>query len=115
MSLASGGMNKLVAILLAITDQSGGIVIVDEIENGFYHKHMPIIWQALLDFARLYDCQIFVSTHSAECLNAVARIAEESPDDFCMLRAVHTGDGTIVRRFDGQQFAHAVLDSVEVR
>jgi Fe-S cluster assembly ATPase SufC len=115
LNLASGGMNKLVSILLTITAQSGGIVLIDEIENGFYYKHMPTIWQSLLAFARRYDCQLFVSTHSSECLDALARVAEESPEEFCMLRAVHSGDGTTIRRFDGERFAHAVLDSVEVR
>lgn len=115
LSLASGGMNKLVSILLGITAQSGGIVFIDEIENGFYYKHLDRIWRSILAFATQYDCQIFVSTHSSECLETVAKIAEESPADFCMLRAVHTSAGTTVRRFDGEKFAHAVLDNVEVR
>jgi hypothetical protein len=83
--------------------------------NGFYHKHMSIVWQSLLDFARKYSCQLFLSTHSAECLSALAKIAEESPEEFCMLRAVHSGDGTTIRQFDGERFAHAILDNVEVR
>jgi AAA domain, putative AbiEii toxin, Type IV TA system len=115
LSLASGGMSKLVAIMLGIASQAGGVILIDEIENGFYYKHMSVIWRAIIDFARLYDCQLFISTHSAECLNAVAKIADESPEDFCMLRAVHSGDGTAIRRFDGERFAHAILDSVEVR
>ena len=59
------------AVLLAITSQSGGVVLVDEIENGFFHTHLDVIWQAIFNYA-IYDCQIFASTHSAECLRAVA-------------------------------------------
>lgn len=115
LSLASGGMNKLVSLLLSITAQPRGIVLIDELENGFYYKHLNTIWRALHAFATDFDCQLFVSTHSAECLDAVAQIAEESPNDFCMLRAVHTGEGTTVRRFDGKRFADAVLGNVEIR
>jgi len=115
LSLASGGMSKLVAILLGIASQANGVILIDEIENGFYYKHMDEIWRVLLDFARLYSCQLFISTHSAECLSAVAKLAEESPDDFCMLRAVQSGEGTIVRQFAGKRFASAVLGNVEVR
>jgi AAA15 family ATPase/GTPase len=104
-----------VAILLTIISQAGGVVLIDEVENGFYYKHMPIIWETLLDFARTYDCQLFVSTHGAEALSAVAKIAEESPNEFCMLRAVHSGEGTFVRRFEGKRFADAVLGNVEIR
>lgn len=115
LSLASGGMSKLVAILLGITDQSGGIVLIDELENGFYFRHLAKVWSALLDFARRYDCQLFVSTHSAECLDAAAALAKENPGDFCMLRVVNSGDGSGVRRFDGKRFADAVMGDVEVR
>ncbi len=115
LGLASGGMNKLVAILLTIITQAGGVVLIDEVENGFYYKHLPLVWETLLDFSRTYDCQLFISTHSAECLNAVAKLAEEIPDDFCMLRAVHSGDGTAVRRFEGRRFADAILGNIEIR
>jgi hypothetical protein len=115
LSLASGGMNKLVSILLCMTAQAGGMILIDELENGFYYKHLSTIWESLLSFARQYDCQLFVSTHSGECLDAVAKLATENPADFCMLRAVRSGDGTIVRQFDGKRFADALLGHVEVR
>jgi hypothetical protein len=115
LSLASGGMNKLVSIMLAMTNQSGGIVLVDEIENGFFHTHFQKVWEAILDFSLFYDCQVFASTHSLECLKAVAKLAERNPAEFSLIRAVQSGDGTLVRRFDGERFAHAVMDSVEVR
>jgi hypothetical protein len=115
LGLASGGMNKLVAILLGMAAQASAIVLIDEVENGFYHRHMDLIWKALFDFARQYDCQLFVSTHSAECLEAVARLAQQNPAEFSMMRAVNTGDGTLIRQFDGERFSHAILDDVEVR
>jgi AAA domain/AAA domain, putative AbiEii toxin, Type IV TA system len=63
LGVASGGMNKLAAILLAIPIQSGGVVLIDEIENGFYYDRMQMIWEALLDFVNEFKCQIFASTH----------------------------------------------------
>jgi len=115
LTLASGGMSKLAAILLAITEQSGGLVLIDEIENGFFHDRLPAVWKAVLDFARENKCQIFASTHSLECLRAAAQLADENPSDFSLMRAVMGDDGTRIRRFEGEKFAHAVLDNVEVR
>jgi hypothetical protein len=115
LSLASGGMTKLAAILLSMSEQAGGIILVDEIENGFYHERLPMIWRSILDFSRQYDCQIFASTHSAECLRAAATVADKNADEFCMLRTVIESEGTKVRRFDGQRFADAVLANIEVR
>jgi AAA15 family ATPase/GTPase len=115
LSLASGGANKLAAILLGISEHAGGIVFVDEIENGFYYKKMPMIWRILLDFAETFNCQIFASTHSLECLQAIAKLAESKSDKFCMLRTVASNSGTVIRYFDGDKFSSAVLDDIEVR
>jgi ABC-type lipoprotein export system ATPase subunit len=115
LSLASGGMSKLAAILLAMPQQAGGIVLVDEIENGFYHKRMPQIWETLLDFARLYKCQLFVSSHSVECLAAAASLAAKNPGDFAVMRTVLESDGTKVRQFSGETFVDAIQEQIEVR
>jgi hypothetical protein len=115
LSLASGGMSKLAGILLAMAEQAGGVVIVDEIENGFFHDRLPAVWASILEFSRLYNCQVFASTHSVECLRAVAPLVEKSPEEFCLMRTVLRENGTAIRRFEGEKFAHAVLDEVEVR
>ncbi len=115
MSLASGGMNKLVAILLAMTDQIGGVILIDEIENGFYYKRLPLVWDALLRFATQYNCQIFASTHSFECLSAAAALAKNNPNEFAVLRTVMEDGETKLRCFDGFNFAEAVEENIEIR
>jgi AAA15 family ATPase/GTPase len=105
----------LSAILLSMTDQSGGIILIDEIENGFYYKRFPMMWEMILKFARQYDCQVFASTHSAECLNSAARIAEWAGDEFSLMRTVLEGGATSVRTFSGGRFSDAVLANIEVR
>ena len=113
--LASGGSNKLAAILLSIAVMEGGLVIVDEIENGLYYRRIPDIWRAIIKFAAEYNCQIFASSHSSECIRSLAEIAAESPDEYCMLRTVSSPTGTIVRYFRGQEFSDSILSDVEMR
>lgn len=113
--LASGGSNKLAAILLSMATMEGGLIIVDEIENGFYYKRLPEIWDAIIQFSRHYNCQVFASSHSFECIKALAAYAQQSPDDFSLLRTVSTLSGTEIRHFHGSQFADAIIDNVEVR
>ena len=115
LSLASGGMSKLAAILLAMPDQTGGVILVDEIENGFYYKRLPMMWEAVLDFARSNDCQIFASTHSAECLEAAAALAEKNADEFSVIRAVLRDGETKLRQFGGDKFIDAMNENIEIR
>lgn len=108
-------MNKLAGILLAMTEQKGGLILIDEIENGFYYNKLPMVWSALLDFCREYDCQIFASTHSEECLAAAAELAESCPDDFSIIRTVQKNGETEVRQFGGENFSDALSENIEIR
>lgn len=114
-SLASGGMNKLAAILLAFSNQPDGVVFVDEVESGFYYKRFPQIWNSFLSFSHLYNVQIFASTHSAECLEAAASLAEEHPDDFCLMRTVLIDGTTRIRRISGDKLAAAKREDIDLR
>lgn len=112
----SGGMFKLANILLAISEQKGGIVIVDEIENGFYYERLPGIWRAVMTFAKKYDCQLFISTHSDECLRALqSTITEKEIEEFCFLRVIREETKSKVQRFEGQRILRAVERGIEVR
>jgi predicted ATP-dependent endonuclease of OLD family len=115
-SLISGGMNKLASILFTFPIYPQGIVIIDEIENGFYYKILPTVWKAILDLANEYDVQVFATTHSLECIRAAASVAAANPEGFSLLRAVHDGpNGSIIRQFTGKDFASAVEDDIELR
>ncbi len=115
LTLASGGMSRTAGILLAIAEQEDGIVIIDEIENGIYYKRMSVIWNAIVETAKHYNCQLFISTHSRECLEVIAPMVQADPEKYAFCRVVAGKDGSIVRQFSGSQFAQAIVDNVEVR
>jgi len=115
LGLISTGLTKLVAYLVAIANNNGGIVMIDEIENGFYYDSMPAIWRILYRFSREHNVQLFASSHSAECLNAAATIIEGHEDDFCVLRAERKDGECSVRYFNGITFKHAIAEHAEVR
>ncbi|MDY6781273.1 MAG: AAA family ATPase [Cyanobacteriota bacterium] len=64
------GMERLLSIVLAIANAPGGIVLIDEIENGLHHSVLVKVWQAIADAARRSDTQVFATTHSLECIRA---------------------------------------------
>jgi hypothetical protein len=85
LSLISGGINKLSSILFAMPLYSGGILLIDEIENGFFYLRLPEIWRSLMFFAEQYDVQIFASTHSRECLDALVEAGEDNPESISFI------------------------------
>jgi hypothetical protein len=64
------GFVRLLSILLAIRSFPGGLVLIDEIENGFHHSVMRKVWAAIGEAARKEDAQIIATTHSWECIQA---------------------------------------------
>ncbi len=115
LSIASGGMSKLAAILLAMPKQAGGIILIDEIENGLYYRRLPMVWEAIIEFARQYDCQVFASTHSAECLEAAATYAEKKPEELGIIRTYLKEGETKVLYYGGDKFADAIAEDIEIR
>ena len=68
----SGGMNKYLSIVLSILSVPHGVVVIDEIENGFYYKDLRKIINGILSLSSTNGSQIFATTHSYELLQAVA-------------------------------------------
>jgi AAA15 family ATPase/GTPase len=62
------GMSRLASLILAIGNAQNGVVLVDEIENGFHHTMMQKVWAAIGKAARRSNTQVFATTHSLECI-----------------------------------------------
>lgn len=71
--LMGAGMSRILSLSLSIASSPGGMVMVDEIENGLHYTVMEKVWRAVAAFARHYDVQIFATTHSHHCIQAACR------------------------------------------
>ncbi|MEI6135610.1 MAG: AAA family ATPase [Desulfomonile sp.] len=114
-TLLSSGVTKLLFILLAIAMQPNGILLIDEIENGFYFDRLQSIWSLILRFASEYNVQIFASTHSRECLEAAADVGKNQRDKFGIIRTVKVKGTVEIRQFDGRRFVDAMDEGIEIR
>ena len=115
LNLVSSGVNKLISILLGIANQAGGVICIDEIENGFYYDRLPSIWKLILEFAIKFDVQIFASTHSLECLQAASQCALDSGKDteFTLIQSLSDKPGFKVH--SGKAFIDAMSQQIDVR
>lgn len=114
--IVSNGIMKLLTILLTISALSKGIILIDEIENGIYYKIFPKMWKAVHEFCEYYDVQLFVSTHSEECLNDLLPTMAGHEEKFRLLRLEQTKEAkhTVVQ-FEGKDFESALETGTEVR
>ncbi len=68
--LMGEGLRRLLSIVLAIANAAGGVVLIDEIENGLHHSVLVRVWQAIAEAARRANVQVFATSHSYECIQA---------------------------------------------
>ena len=85
-SLVSSGINKFVSLLVMIRTFKEGVVLIDEIENGIYYETFPALWRILHKFAKRNRTQLFLSTHSLECIKGALDTMEEFEEDFALLQ-----------------------------
>lgn len=115
LSLVSGGISRLFTLMLAIVTFRGGVVLIDEVENGMFHDQYQLIWKTLADLAEHHDTQLFISTHSQECLKAALPTVKEKNNDIALLRVRRQNGQSVIDSFSGDQLESALLKDGEVR
>ncbi len=103
--LLSGGTNRAATVLLAITHRQNGLVMIDEVENGIFHARQRDFSRALLELARTYEAQLFLTTHSYEWIRNFIEAADEKTEDISFWRLERSKDyRPTMRRFSVQEF-----------
>lgn len=87
------GFVRLLRIFLGFHAAAGGIVLLDEVEDGLHHGVFSAFWRAVRRMAKEFDAQVFSVTNSMECIRAAVSALDEDESSL----AVHT----LYRRSDG--------------
>jgi len=111
----SAGLAKYLAILFGIAAYPKGVVVIDEIENGFFYQKYADVWRGITALASEHDTQLFVSTHSIECLQAALPVVAENPTAFTLLRTERRDDHCVVKPFAGKDLLAGLQQRIEFR
>jgi hypothetical protein len=113
--LAGDGMMRLLRVVVAIADAQGGIVCVDEIENGIHHSVMVDVWRAVGQMARDLRVQVFATTHSLECMASAHRGLDTSTHALSVYRLQRVESKIVVVHYDDETLADALTADMEIR
>lgn len=116
MGLLGDGMQRVLSLTLAFDTASGGMILIDEIENGIHHSKLKDLWSAISSFAERFDVQVFATTHSAECVRAAHESFDRTDEyDFRFIRLDRVKGTAKAKSFDRTTLATAIKASFEVR
>lgn len=72
LSSMGDGINRILTIILSLINCKGGIFLLDEFENGLHYSVQSKLWDIIFELAKNLNVQVFVTTHSNDCINSFA-------------------------------------------
>jgi len=120
-NLSGEGIKKLFGIIISIINSPNGIVLIDEIENGFYYKTLKKVWKSIVVAAKKYNVQLFITTHNYEILHELdsALNDDEMVGEKSKIRTyklVKQDDKTVKAiKYDFEQLNTAIENNNEIR
>ncbi len=109
------GINRLFAIVLSLFTARGGLLLIDEFENGLHYTVQPEVWRVIFRLARDLDVQVFATSHSWDAVESFQRAAADAPDEGALLRLTRRDDDIIPTVFAENELAIATRSRIEVR
>ena len=109
------GVNRLFAIILSLVNAQGGLLLIDEFENGLHHRVQPDVWRMIFKLARKLDVQIFAVTHSQDAVKSFQKAASESPGEHVFMRLTRRYERIFVTSYSENDLAIASEFNIEVR
>ena len=112
------GAVRLLDVALALTDAAGGVLLIDEAENGLHHTLQHEYWGLVFRAAREFDVQVLATTHSWDCVAGFARAAvddEESEGIAVRLEADDDDGGVRAIEYNERTLKVAAEQGIEVR
>ncbi|RKZ83117.1 MAG: ATP-binding protein [Candidatus Parabeggiatoa sp. nov. 1] len=71
------GLNRYIAVLCAIWASKDGFLLIDEVENGIHYTNYKKLWHIIFQASAEANCQLFITSHSKECLEAFNEVQLE--------------------------------------
>ena len=120
-NLMGDGIRKIVSFLTNIYACRGGVVLIDELSNGFHYSVMKSMWEIVIRAAIKNDVQIFATTHDEDAIRGFQQAAlkvynEEGHDVASGFKLQRIADDELKSyRFSIAQLGYAMEQETEVR
>lgn len=94
-NMMGDGARKILSILTSIYECKNGIVLIDELSNGFHYSVMKGVWRAIISVAKKNNVQIFATTHDLDSIKGLrdaAMSGDEYDDSIVCFKLQRTAD-----------------------
>lgn len=71
------GLNRLLTIAMALVSAEDNLLLIDEIDTGLHYSVLEKLWEIIFEFSGQLNTQVFVTTHSGDCVEAFTEVANK--------------------------------------
>ena len=115
-NLVGEGFSRMLELAVGVADMNGGLLLVDEIENGLHYSTHQGVFSTLFNLAEEFDTQVVATTHSRECAIAARKALGDKGDDGFAYHRIDRRDGKLsVAHFDANMMDAAMDFGMEIR
>lgn len=114
-SLGDGAV-RLFGVAVALAGAAGGLLLIDEAENGIHHSLQHEYWRLVLRAAADHDIQVIATTHSWDCIRGFASASGENDDVEGVVVRLERDDGRLrAVEYSEEELETATAQGIEVR
>lgn len=73
-NMLGDGIRKMLAIITSLYGCKGGVIFIDEIDNGLHFSSLSSLWKAIIKTSELLNVQVFATTHNIESLQSLNKV-----------------------------------------
>ena len=114
-SLGDGAV-RLFGVAVALAGAAGGLLLIDEAENGIHHSLQHEYWRLVLRAAADNNVQVVATTHGWDCIRGFASAASENNDvEGVVVRLERHDGGLRAVEYSEEELETATGQGIEVR
>lgn len=116
-NMMGDGARKIVALLTAVYNCKDGILLVDEISNGFHYSVVRNLWKILIRASIRNNTQLFVTTHDIDSIKGLRDAAMgEYGDDISAFKLLRTKEDELkAYHYSVESLDYSINQDIEIR
>ncbi|HRC57192.1 MAG: ATP-binding protein [Myxococcales bacterium] len=110
------GTRRMLALAVGLAHATDGVLLIDEIDTGLHYSALESMWKRVVETARRLNIQIFATSHSGDCMRALAWLQADDPDLAADISVHRIEKGaTEAVRYSAEELEIAAQHHIEVR
>ncbi|MFK8009321.1 MAG: ATP/GTP-binding protein [Saprospiraceae bacterium] len=112
------GVQRILLLAMSLANAKDSILLIDEIELGLHYSAMEKLWEMIFKYAKLWNIQVFATTHSQDALKTFHYVASKeeyiNEAEYIRLQVSRKGENEAII-FDGDRLKDSLDLQLEIR